>query len=195
MSTPFNYLAAPSQLPLENRGKIRNILGGKHWIWCLMTMPHFCPNPAQVWLPVLPFPSPHSLWRSSSVLQQFLVGIRGGFVCPTAAVNHSKGLGISKHWLNPVWEHLYAALPLLNLGICSLEKSSCYFNLDIWNETLLNSAFWAAGWEYSKYSRFWGNRHWFALVFAPFVQPVRKSCPKWIWNFLENCTGSQSPRS
>lgn len=30
MSTPFNYLAAPSQLPLENRGKIRNILGGKH---------------------------------------------------------------------------------------------------------------------------------------------------------------------
>lgn len=37
MSTPFNYLAAPSQPSLEARGKIRNILGGKHRNWCLTT--------------------------------------------------------------------------------------------------------------------------------------------------------------
>lgn len=136
MSTPFNYLAAPSRPPLEDRGKIRNILGGKHWIWCLTTpfLPKSHPSVAPTAAtPESTFPVEQQLTSSPRIFnwdKRRWWGTRG-FVCPTAAVNHSKGLGISKHWLNPIWEHLYAALPLLSLGICSLEKSSGYFNWDV----------------------------------------------------------------
>lgn len=149
MSTPFNYLAGPSQPPLEDRGKIRNILGGKHWIWCLMTpfLPKSYPGVAPTAATSESmFPVEQQL-ISSLKIRGFLIGIKGcgegkeRLCVSNCCCETFQGVGNTQTLAE---SHLGAPLccsSFLNLGIYSLEKSSYYFNLDTWNEALLSSGF------------------------------------------------------
>lgn len=97
MSTPFNYLAAPSRPPLEDRGKIRNILGGKHWIWCLTTpfLPKSHPSGAPTAAtPESTFPVEQQLTSSPRIFnwdKRRWWGTRG-FVCPSCCCEPFQGV-------------------------------------------------------------------------------------------------------